>query len=110
MVEFGDYTGPIFFLSYTKSVPIVPIMSQTYFDGDDMEQIELPLRLCWAIRIHKSQELTLKSVWVELGMNEKVTGLAYIGISRVKSIYKKEPIEPMFYERLVSVKSSHNLS
>ena len=46
MVEFEDYTGPIFFLSYTKSVPIVPIMSQTYFDGDDMEQIELPLRLC----------------------------------------------------------------
>ena len=43
-------------------------------------------------------------------MNEKVTGLAYIGISRVKSIYKKEPIEPMSYERLVSVKSSHNLS
>ena len=90
---------------------MVPMMSQAYFDGDDIEQKQLPLRLCWAISIHKSQGLTLNSAWVGLGMNDwlLVTGLVYTVISRVNSI-DNIIIEPMFYERLVSVKSSYNLS
>ena len=72
-------------------------MSQVYFEGDDIEQKQLPLRLCWAISIHKSQRLTLNSAWVYLGMNERVTGLTYIAISRVKNI-DNVIIEPIYYE------------
>ena len=36
VVEFGDYTSPIFFPSYTKSVPVAPMMSQAYINGNDI--------------------------------------------------------------------------
>lgn len=36
VVEFGDYTELKLFSSYTKSMSIVPITSQTYVVGDDM--------------------------------------------------------------------------
>ena len=38
VVEFGDYTGPNNFLSYTTFVLLVSIMSQAYIHGDDMKQ------------------------------------------------------------------------
>lgn len=91
VVEFGGYAGSI------CSVPIVSIMSKAYLDRDDMEQTQLHLRLCRTITVHKSQWCTLNSAKVDLGVNGKVAGMAYVGISWVKSV-DSIIIETMSYE------------
>lgn len=45
-----------------------------------------PLRLCWAMTIHKSQGLTLENVNLHLGSKENSPGQTFVGISRVKKL------------------------
>ena len=59
------------------------------------------------ITIHKSQGLTLKKAWIDLGLSENMAGLAYVAVSRVKNL-QDLIIEPMTLERLQAVKKSSN--
>jgi ATP-dependent exoDNAse (exonuclease V) alpha subunit len=68
----------------------------------------LPIRLAYALTIHKSQGLTLPKAWVDIGKSEKTPGISYVAISRVKTLTSCV-IEPMTFERLTSMKSSANL-
>ena len=99
VIEFKDCTRLNFFRFYKESVPIVPFISQAYVDGQDMEIIHLPLKLCWAITMNKSQGLTLP--WINSGMQERSVGLSYVAISRVKSL-KNLIVDPLIIARLNS--------
>lgn len=68
----------------------------------------MPIRLAYALTIHKSQGLTLPKAWVDIGKSEKTPGISYVAISRVKTLTSCV-IEPMTFERLTSMKSSANL-
>ena len=68
------------------------------------ERQQLPLKLSWAISIHKSQALTLNKAWVDIGKSEMFDGLSYVGFSRVKRL-SDLIIEPVTFERLQSVKN-----
>lgn len=94
--------------SLPNCVPICPITvtSQT-LDGVHERQ-QLPLKLAWAMTIHKSQGLTLPKAWIDIGKTEKKTGISYVAISRVRSL-SSCIIEPMTFERLTSLKKSTNL-
>ena len=72
------------------------------------ERQQFPLRLALALTIHKSQGLTLPKAWIDIGKSERTAGVSYVAISRVKSLASCV-IEPMTYERLISLKSSTNL-
>ena len=45
VIEFKDYTEPIFLRFYKKSIPIVPLTSLALVDDQDMDRIHLPLKL-----------------------------------------------------------------
>ena len=108
IVQFDDnYIGPTICSETPHCVPIIPVTSTSDTLGTAYERQQLPLRLAWAITIHKSQGLTLKKAWVDLGKSEKVAGLAYVAISRVKSL-NDVVIEPMTLERLHAIKKLSN--
>ncbi len=58
---------------------------------------QFPLKLAWAITIHKSQGKTFQSVYIDLGTGAFDAGQLYVALSRCTSlekIYLKNPIKP----------------
>jgi ATP-dependent DNA helicase PIF1 len=57
--------------------------------------IQFPLKLGWALTIHKSQGLTLKNIYLDTGRGAFDSGQIYVALSRVRNIeniYLKQPI------------------
>ncbi|XP_028413537.1 ATP-dependent DNA helicase PIF1-like [Dendronephthya gigantea] len=108
IVDFENYRGPAFNVNKPSCVPICPITVSSQSESGFHERQQLPLRLAWALTIHKSQGLTLPKAWIDIGKSEKTAGVSYVAISRVRSL-SSCVIEPMTFERLTSLKSSASL-
>ena len=108
VVRFENYTGPVFDENLPSCVPICPITVSSQTEAGFHERQQLPLRLAWALTIHKSQGMTLPKVWIDIGKTERTAGVSYVAISRAKTLASCV-IEPMTFERLTSLKSSSNL-
>ena len=68
-------------------------MRFTYDEDSDevLEEVissfkQFPIKLGWAVTIHKSQGLTLESCSVDLGTGAFATGQAYVALSRCKNL------------------------
>ena len=108
IVKFDDtYTGPSMCSDDPCCVPIVASTNVSDSHGHSHERQQFPLKLSWAITIHKSQGLTLDKAWVDLGPTEKFIGLAYVAISRVRTL-KDLIVETMTLERLRDIKQKNN--
>jgi len=73
----------------TKSGRKIVVSPDTWEMRDGEKKIasvsQIPLRLAWAITVHKSQGMTLDAAHVDLS-NAFVPGMGYVALSRVKSL------------------------
>ena len=79
-VKFNNYNGSTFY--NTDLVLICPVSLASY----TVENCHIPLKLTWTVTIHKSQGLNIQKNFTDLGLTEKVAGLTYVSLSRVKNL------------------------
>ena len=108
IVQFDGYTGPSFF-EKERCVPIIPVTSAVDISGNILERQQIPLKLAWAITIHKAQGLTLNKAWVDIGKKECFDGLTYVALSRVRNL-KDMIIQPFPFERIGNINKSKAFS
>jgi ATP-dependent DNA helicase PIF1 len=86
LIHFSGYSGPDFPTYGSKIVPIFPVTRQFEYKGVACTRTQFPLRLAYAITVHKSQGLTLSRVGLNIDQREHCLGLSYVAISRVKAL------------------------
>jgi len=87
VVAFEPHTGyPVVELTNGREVSIKPDTWEL-MDGDKKRAsiVQLPLRLAWAITVHKSQGMTLDAARIDLS-RAFVEGMGYVALSRVKGL------------------------
>lgn len=87
VIDFEPYTEyPIVEFKNGKEVSMVPDTWELR-DGDKKRAsiTQIPLRLAWAITVHKSQGMTLDAARIDL-RKAFVEGMGYVALSRVKNL------------------------
>lgn len=87
VVGFDSYGGnPIIETADKRRITIEPVSWELAEEGKILASIEqLPLRLAWAITVHKSQGMSLDAAEVDLSKSF-VYGQGYVALSRVRSL------------------------
>jgi len=106
MVKFDHYNGPTL---PDGSIPISPIRRTWSNSGTTCSRLQLPLKLAWAITIHKAQGLTLDKVVIDIGNKEFSSGLTFVACSRVRRLNDILFTTPFPYTRLSNLSKSVRL-
>lgn len=87
VVGFEPFEGyPIIETANKKRITIEPVSWEVTEEGKVLAAIEqIPLRLAWAITVHKSQGMSLDAVEVDLS-KAFVYGQGYVALSRVRTL------------------------
>lgn len=87
VIDFTEREGyPIVRIFNGKEILVKPTEWNIDEDGEIKATIkQIPLRLAWAITIHKSQGMSLDAAEIDLGKSF-VTGMGYVALSRVRSL------------------------
>ena len=86
VVQFPSFKGRSCLPDIPNCVAIKPETAEWYTMGKRSSRTQIPLRLAWAITVHKSQGMTLDRVVIDLEDATWATGLEYVAFSRVRAI------------------------
>lgn len=83
---FNTFGEPVVRTVGGKLISVVPMSWSIEEEGKVKAEItQLPLRLAWAITVHKSQGMSLDAMEVDLSRSF-VKGMGYVALSRVRSL------------------------
>jgi ATP-dependent DNA helicase PIF1 len=110
LIKFEKYNGPT--IKTTEGVEVVPIapIKRSWEDknGTNCSRLQVPIRLAWAITVHKSQGLTLEKAKIDIGDKEFAAGLTFVAISRVRSL-SDICLKQFSFDRLQRIKNCRRL-
>lgn len=86
LIRFDEYHGPDFPGCGPGIIPVFPASRRFEYKGVACSRTQFPLRLAYAITVHKSQGLTLSRAVLNLNQREHCLGLSYVAVSRVKTL------------------------
>jgi ATP-dependent exoDNAse (exonuclease V) alpha subunit len=83
---FNEDGNPVVMLHNGNEIVAEPASWSVEENGSTLAQIkQIPIRLAWAITVHKSQGMTLDAAQVDLSRSF-VRGMGYVALSRVRSL------------------------
>ncbi len=84
--EFNSFGDPVVETVSGMTFTVIPQSWKVEEDGKVKAEItQLPLRLAWAITVHKSQGMSLDTMELDLSKSF-VKGMGYVALSRVRSL------------------------
>jgi ATP-dependent DNA helicase PIF1 len=103
LIQFDNYTGPKLFDHDDPRKDWIPInIFECYSTETKCTRKQFPLKLAYALTIHKSQGATLKKAVIDLGSCERTLGLTFVALSRLCN-YKDFIIQPFTLDRLKKI-------
>ena len=109
LVDFDNYAGPPFLSSRPNCVPVPPLSFEWESNGRRLSRQQVPLQLCYAITIHKSQGQTLEKAVIDIGKAELAAGCTFVAVSRLRSL-NHGLIQPMSFQRLQAISTGKRLA
>jgi len=87
IIDFDDDSGyPVVETTTGETIIASPERWVVEEDGEDIASLtQVPLRLAWAITVHKSQGMSLDSAEIDLSKTFEY-GMGYVALSRVRSL------------------------
>ena len=105
-VKFDSYSGPTL---PDGTVPITPLRRTWFSITKQCSRLQIPLKLAWAVTIHKSQGLTLDKAVIDIGKKEFSTGLTFVACSRVRQLTDLLFVPPFSFQRVANLSKSVRL-
>lgn len=88
--------------SYSKQKPIgKPDAKEQLVKNVDAMYQQYPIKLGWAVSVHKSQGMTLDDVAIDVGSGCFSHGQAYVALSRIKDLRNLSFVKPMLPEDII---------
>ena len=97
VVEFDDYKKESCLHDVEHCVAVKPKLATWYVGRKRYSRKQLPLRLAWAITVHKSQGQTIRKLVLDIEKSH-AAGLEFVGVSRVKRL-SDLVIQPISWEK-----------
>ena len=103
-VRFELYCGPTL---PDGTVPIIPLRRTWLSTEKQCSRLQLPLKLAWAVTIHKCQGVTLNKAVIDVGKKEFSAGLTFVACSRVRQLKDLLFVPPFPLQRVANLAKSH---
>ena len=99
-VQFDSYGGPTL---PDGTVPIIPLRRTWLSTEKQCSRLQLPLKLAWAVTIHKCQGMILSKAVIDVGKKEFSAGLTFVACLRVRQLKNLLFVPPFPFQRVANL-------